>query len=343
MAYDLRSDTVTQPTEGMRAAMAAAPVGDDCYGDDPTVLALQDEVARRLGKEAAVFVPTGTMANQLAVHVHCRPGDAIATHPGAHVRIHEDASAAALSGAQIMPIGSRRGYSLAELQALCAEEACGWPRVQLVWLENTIGDAGGITWPTQGPSGTQTIAQWARASDRRVHLDGARLWNAHVATGTALPELTRGADTVSVCMSKGLGAPMGSLLCGDAETIARARRVRHGLGGSMRQAGIVAAAGLYALEHHLPRLRHDHARAAALANEIEALDVWTVPMPETNIVIGRVADHIDAAETLCARLRDAGVICYPNVAREVRLCVHQGLSDADIAAVAQTIRRVLTS
>ena len=343
MAYDLRSDTVTRPTEGMRAATAAASVGDDSYGDDPTVNALQEEVARRLGKQAAVFVPTGTMANQLAVHLHCRPGDAIATHPGAHVRIHEDASAAGLSGAQIMPIGTRRGYALSDLQALCAEEECGWPRVQLVWLENTIGDAGGITWPTDGPSGTQTIAAWAHETHRRVHLDGARLWNAHVATATPLPELTRGADTVSVCMSKGLGAPMGSLLCGDVETIARARRVRHGMGGSMRQAGIAAAAGLYALEHHLPRLREDHARAARLADAIEALDVWTMPMPETNIVIGRVADHIDRAETLCARLRDAGVICYPNVAREVRLCVHQGLSDADIDDVASTTRRVLTS
>lgn len=343
MAYDLRSDTVTQPTDGMRAAMAGARVGDDCYGDDPTVLALQLQVAKMLGTDAAVYVPTGTMANQLAVRLHCRPGDAIATHVGAHVRIHEDASAAALSGAQIMPIGSRRGYALSELQALCAEEDCGWPRVALVWLENTIGDAGGITWATTGEAGTQAIAAWAHAHGRRVHLDGARLWNAHVATGTPLPELTRGADTVSVCLSKGLGAPMGSLLCGDAATIERARRVRHGLGGSMRQAGIVAAAGLYALEHHLPRLRRDHARAARLAEGIEDLDVWDVPPPETNIVIGRIADHIDRAETLCARLRDAGVICYPNVAREVRLCVHQGLSDADIDDVAQTIRRVLTS
>jgi threonine aldolase len=341
MAYDLRSDTVTQPTEGMRRAMAEAEVGDDCYGDDPTVLRLQDVVAERLGHPAAVFVPTGTMANQLAVRLHCGPGDAMATHPGAHVRIHENASAAALSGVQIMPIGDRTGYSLRELTALCAEESCGWPPVRLAWLETTIGDAGGQPWPREGDAGMQTIAAWCRTEGRAVHLDGARLWNAHVATGDSLPQLGACADTVSVCLSKGLGAPMGSVLCGPVELIARARELRHAFGGSMRQAGIVAAAGLYALQHHLPRLGDDHRRARRLAEGIADLDVWDVPLPATNLVIGRIRHDLPHAEALCAPLREAGVICYPNVAREVRLAVHQGLDDAAIDDVIQRIRRVL--
>jgi threonine aldolase len=322
----------------MREAMAAAEVGDDCYGDDPNVIALEERVAGLLGKEAAMFVPTGTMANQIAVQIHCTRGQTLATHTTAHVRIHEDASAAALAGVQVMPIGTRRGYSVAELEALCNEETCGWPRVGAVWLENTLGDAGGLVWPLPE---LRAVSAWARAQGRPVHLDGARLWNAHVASGTPLPEIAAVADTVSVAMSKGLGAPAGSLLVGSEALVARARGRKHAMGGGMRQAGILAAAGLHALDHHVERLADDHRRASALAFAITDLPGWDVATPETNMIVARVADPVTHAEQLCAPLRDAGVLCHPNRWAEVRLVVHLGIDDAAIEAIAARIRSVV--
>jgi threonine aldolase len=347
--FDLRSDTVTRPTQGMRAAMAAAEVGDDCYGDDPSVCALEQRVAGMLDKEAAVFLPSGTMANQIAVRLHCEPGDCVATTWGAHVRIHEDASAAALSGAQIMPIGGRHGFDVATLAALCAEQSCGWPPVRLVWLENTVGDTGGTIWPLRegelepraGVDPLETIAQWARAQGRCVHLDGARLWNAHVATGAPLSELASVADTVSVSLSKGLGAPVGSVLCGSGQLVARARRLKHAFGGGLRQAGVLAAAGTYALDHHLARLAEDHERARRLAEGIADLPCWEVDPPETNLVIARVAAPVTMAEALCTPLRAAGVSCHPNRVREVRFALHLGIDDDDLTAVIDVVRRVL--
>lgn len=335
---DFRSDTVTQPTAAMRQAMARAEVGDLCWGDDPTVLALEADVAQRLGKDAAVFLPSGTMANQIAVHVHCRPGDTIATHPGAHLRIHEDASAAALSGAQIMPIGTRDGYRTTDLEALIAEESCGWPPVRLVWLENTLGDAGGAVWPVEA---AEAIAAWARARERATHLDGARLWNAHVATGVPLTRLAAVGDSVSVALSKGLGSPAGSVLAGTEAFAVQARRFRHAFGGGMRQAGVLAAAGLHALEHHLDRLAEDHARAVRLATAIEDLPGLQVRTPATNLVIARVTAPLTNAEALCGPLRDAGLACYPNVAQELRLAVHLGIDDSKLDEAIAILRRVV--
>jgi threonine aldolase len=343
--YDLRSDTVTRPTAAMRAAMAAAEVGDDGYGDDPTVRALEATVAERLGKPAALLVPAGTMANQLAVRVRCRPGDAIAAHPGAHVRIHEEASAAALSGAQIMPVGTRLGFGVRELEALCDEESCGWPPVRLVWLENTLGDAGGVPWPLHDEAthdrGLADVGAWARARGRAVHLDGARLWNAHVATGTSLAAYAAAADSVSVSLSKGLGAPVGSVLCGDEAFVAEARRQRHALGGGMRQAGVLAAAGMHAIEHHVRRLADDHARAARLADALRDLPCWEMPTPATNLVVAPVRAPWTRAEQVCAPLRAAGVLCNPNTAREVRFALHLGIDDDDLAQVIAIVRRVV--
>jgi len=343
--FDLRSDTVTRPTPSMRAAMAAAEVGDDHYGDDPTVRALEAEVAGRLGKPAAVFVPAGTMANQIAVRVRCRPGDAIATHPGAHVRIHEDASAAALAGAQIMPLGTRLGYGVRELEALCHEESCGWPPVRLVWLEDTLGDAGGVPWPlhddVEPDRGMAAVGAWARAHGRAVHLDGARLWNAHVATGIPLAALAASADSVTVALSKGLGAPVGSVLCGDEAFVAEARRHKHALGGGMRQAGVLAAAGLHALEHHLQRLADDHARAARLADALRDLPCWEMPSPLTNLVVAPVRAPWTHAEALCAPLRAAGVLCNPNTYREVRFALHLGIDDDDLEQIIAIVRATI--
>ncbi len=342
VVYDLRSDTVTRPTLAMRAAMLAAEVDDDAYGDDRTVALLEARVAERLGKAAALWVPTGTMANQLAVALHCPRGSTLACAPGAHVRIHEDASAAALSGVQIMAIGDRRGYDVETLDALLDEEACGWPPVALVWLENTLGEAGGAIWPLDSARGLREVAAQAHTRGKRVHLDGARLWNAHVATGIPMAQWAAVADTVSVALSKGLGAPAGSLLCGDPALVARARRLKHAFGGAMRQApALLAAAGLHALDHHVARLADDHRRARVLAAAIADLPHWEVAPPETNLVLARVRSPLRFAEPLCAALRGAGIRCYPNIAREVRFALHLGIRDADIEVIARTIRSAL--
>ncbi len=335
---DLRSDTVTRPTAAMRAAMAAAPVGDDCYGDDPSVNELERRVAALLGKPAALFVPSGTMANQLAVAGHTRPGEAIACAAEAHVHVHEDAAAARLSGVQVMPIGTRRGFSRMDLEDRLREESSGWPRVGLVWLENTIGLAGGVVWPLEQ---LREIAELARAHGRRLHLDGARLWNAHIASGHSMMELASTADSVSVCLSKGLGCPVGSLLCGEAELIDRARASRHAFGGAMRQAGVLAAAGLHALEHHVERLRDDHRRARRLSQGLADLACWKAIEPETNMAVFELPNRGDA-EALCAPLRAAGVLCHPNKYSEVRLVVHLGIDDDAIEIAIARIHDVLS-
>ncbi len=347
--YDLRSDTVTQPTSAMRAAMLSAPADDDAYGDDVSVGRLEARVAALLGKPAAVWLPTGTMANQIAVALHCDRGTALASLPGAHVRIHEDASAAALWGVQIMPIGGRFGFDIEALDGLLDEEACGWPPVSLVWLENTLGEAGGAIWPlttdqalAPGVDALQTVSAHVRAHGKAVHLDGARLWNAHVATGVPLAAWAETADTVSVAFSKGLGAPAGSILCGPTSLLARARRLKHGLGGAMRQApALLAAAAEYALDHHVERLADDHRHARMLAAAISTLAHWEVAVPQTNLVLARVRPPLRRAEPLCAALRAAGIRCYPNIAREVRFALHLGIGDDDIEPIAQTIRSAL--
>lgn len=321
----------------MRAAMAAAEVGDDCYGDDPSVNALERRVAELLGKSAALLVPSGTMANQLAVAIHTQPGDAFACLAEAHVQVHEDGAAARLSGAQATAIGDRHGFSAEQLLDRIREESCGWPRIGLVWLENTLGLAGGRVWPLER---MQAIAELAREHGRPIHIDGARLWNAHVAAGRPLAELASVADTVSVCLSKGLGCPAGSLLVGDVDRIARARASRHAFGGAMRQAGVLAAAGLYALDHHIERLADDHRRARALWSGLRELRCWRASEPETNIVLFELPDRGDA-EALCRPLREAGVLCYPNKYSEIRLVVHLGIDDVAIDEAVLRIQHVL--
>jgi len=334
---DLRSDTVSKPTPAMRAAMAAAEVGDDCYGDDPSVNELERRVASLLGKPAALFVGSGTMANQLAVASHTRPGDALACVAEAHVQVHEDAAPARLSGVQTTPLGDRFGFTPSQLLDRIREERCGWPRVGLVWLENTLGLAGGRVWPVER---MHAIAELAHAHARPVHIDGARLWNAHVASGRPMAELASVADSVSVCLSKGLGCPVGSLLVGDEPLIARARATRHGFGGAMRQAGVLAAAGLHAIERHVERLADDHRRARALWAGLGELECWTAIEPETNIVLFELPDRREA-EQLCAPLREAGVLCHPNKHSEIRLVVHLGIDDAMIDEAIERISRVL--
>ncbi|WP_022834463.1 threonine aldolase family protein [Salisaeta longa] len=292
---DLRSDTVTRPSEGMRRAMATATVGDDVYGEDPTVNRLEAVVAERLGKEAALFVPSGVMANQIALHVLTRPGDEVIVEQGSHIFNYESGAPALLSGVQLRPVPGAGGrLSADDVTAALRPTGAVFPVTRLVCLENTANKAGGRIYTVDR---IQRIANAARAHDLRLHLDGARLWNASVATGTPEHAFAAPFDTVWVALSKGLGAPVGSVLAGSADRMARARRVRKQLGGGMRQSGILAAAGLYALEHQYEQLATDHANARWLAERLAdlpgvALDPATV---ETNIIICDVPGRDAAA------------------------------------------------
>ena len=256
---DLRSDTVTKPSKEMRQAMLDAPVGDDVYGEDPTVNLLQQKVAELLGKPAALYVPSGVMANQLAVKLHTQPGDEVIVEKDSHIFNYETVAPSILSGVQLHTIEGQRGVLRAEqLAPAVRPPAYYMPRTTLICLENTHNRAGGTVYPIEE---IKRIRDFARALGIKLHLDGARLWNASVATGITPREYAQYFDTISVCFSKGLGAPVGSALVGSEDAIQRARRFRKIFGGGMRQAGIIAAGALYALEHNVNRLKEDHDKA----------------------------------------------------------------------------------
>ncbi|MBX3026601.1 low specificity L-threonine aldolase [bacterium] len=298
---DLRSDTVTRPTAAMRAAMAEAEVGDDVYGEDPTVNHLQEAAAARLGLAAAIFVPSGTMANQAALRALTRHGDAVVASAGCHLLRHESGAAAALAGVQIVTVGAAGVFTPDDVLAALPPRDHHYAPVTAVALENTHNGAGGRVWPFED---LRAVVDAARSRGLRLHLDGARLWNAVVASGIEARRWCAGFDTVSFCLSKGLGAPVGSLVCGSAEVIDRVHRVRKMLGGGMRQAGILAAAGLHALEHHVDRLAEDHRHARRLADGLRRLGLTVQPEPETNIVlfggadIGRLVGALQARQVL---------------------------------------------
>ena len=294
---DLRSDTVTKPTAAMRRAMHDAEVGDDVYGEDPTVLTLEGRVAELLGKEAARFVPSGTMANQIALLVHCRPGDEVITSEGAHCAFYESGAGAAWAGVQFVTAGAGVIFSPEDLDAAAKPDAYWCPRTRLLTLENTHNRGGGKVLPQDRVA---ALCAHARARGYATHLDGARLFNASVASGRTVAELAAPFDTVSVCLSKGLGAPVGSLLAGTREHVRAATRLRKMLGGGMRQVGVLAAAGLHALDHHVARLADDHAHAKLLADCVRAAPGVTVEAPDTNIVMidlpaGTTADAVVTA------------------------------------------------
>lgn len=312
---DLRSDTVTKPTEGMRRAMAEAALGDDVFGEDPTVNRLEEYVAELLGKEAALYCPSGTMTNQIGVHVATARGDEVLLHEDAHVFNYEAGAPALLSGVQVRPIPGEGGVVTPEiLGATVRPENVHFARSKLLCLENTHNVAGGKIFPLEKFA---AVAAEARRLGLEVHLDGARLFNAEVATGIPAREWCHYAGTVSVCSSKGLGAPVGSLLAGEEETIREARRARKAFGGGMRQAGVIAAASLYAFEHHVERLAEDHERAKRLAAGLNAAG-YLVDPPETNIVLVHVED---TGEFLRVLARE-GVLATPRSKSTVRLCTH---------------------
>ncbi|HYX84926.1 MAG TPA: GntG family PLP-dependent aldolase [Gaiellales bacterium] len=339
---DLRSDTVTRPTPEMRRAMAEAEVGDDVWGDDPTVIELEAETARVLGMEAAVYVPSGTMGNQAAIRAHTQPGDEVLVHQLGHVVMHEQGGIAALAGAQARPLPGERGViTVGTLEAALRDPGdLHNPRQSLVCLENTVGEAGGRV---VAPGHVREVAAFASAHGMRLHVDGARLWNAAVALGMPPAELLPGVDSVSVCFSKGLGAPVGSAVAGSAELVEKARRNRKLFGGGMRQAGIIAAGALHALRHHVERLADDHRNARRLAAGIGAYrrlacDAEDV---ETNIVLAAVTDGTPATE-LVLELAAVGVRCAELNARTVRFVTHLDVDEEAIDAAVRAAGPVLS-
>lgn len=338
--FDFRSDTMTRPTDAMRRAMAAAEVGDDVWGEDPTVAELERAGALLLGKAAALFVPSGTMANQVAIHVHCRPGDELICEERSHVYWFEGGAIARLSGTQVRPLAATDGFpSPAQVAAAVRSDDVHFPRSRLLVLENSHNMAGGRVCP---PARMDALAAAAHERGMLLHVDGARLVNAAVALGCGPAELCTGADSVSLCLSKGLGAPVGSLLAGGRDFVAAARRARKAFGGGMRQAGVLAAAGLLALRAPPEQLQADHLRARTLAEGFAALAGCRADpaATETNIVMVEVPGR---AESLVAHLAARGVLAACAGPDRVRLVTHRDVDDegvrACLDAAAQFARR----
>ncbi|MCY0902325.1 MAG: aminotransferase class I/II-fold pyridoxal phosphate-dependent enzyme [Firmicutes bacterium] len=327
---DLRSDTVTRPTADMRMAMANAEVGDDVYQEDLTVHKLEETAAQMLGKEAALLVTSGTQGNQVAVLAQVRAGDEVIAEADAHIFYYEVGAIAALAGAQTRTIAGVRGQmSLAAIGAAIRGENIHYPRTALICLENTHNRAGGAILPV---AYMQSVHELAHAHGVPVHLDGARLFHAAVATGTPIADFAAAADTVQICLSKGLGAPIGSLLLGTRELIERARKWRKMLGGGMRQAGVIAAPGLIALTQMVDRLAQDHEKARRLAAGLAEIRGLTLDpaLVETNIVIADVSGLALSPAAFLARLAECGVLATEFGAGTVRFVTHFDVSDADV-------------
>jgi len=334
---DLRSDTVTRPTPAMLEAMGSAELGDDVLGDDPSVHALQERVAETLGTEAALFVPSGTMANLLAVRAQTSPGDELIMHAGSHVYTYEAGGYAAINGCSIATIDSPDGrFEPEEIDARIRADNAHFPPSRLLVVENTHNKGGGTVWSLEQ---VERVVGRARERGLACHLDGARLWNASVAAGVAPKEYARHFDSVSVCFSKGLGAPVGSAVAGSRDLIARAHRARKLLGGGMRQAGLLAAAGLHALEHHVDRLAEDHANARRLAEgiaEMPGLEIDPASV-ETNMVFFDVEPSAGSATSLCRGLEACGVRTLPVGPQRVRAVCHLDVSRAQIERAIEAI------
>lgn len=337
---DLSSDTATRPTDAMRAVMASAPVGDDQRGEDPTVNALQETAAHLLGKDAALFLPSATMANQIALKVHTQPGDEIICHENAHIRLYEGGGPAVLSGCLLYPLSGARGiFTPEQVRAALRPDDPHFARTRVVCVENTHNAAGGCVWTQEE---TRAVAAVTRELGLAFHLDGSRLLNAAVKSGVPAAALAAPFDTVTLCLSKGLGAPVGAILAGDKGTIAAARRWKHVFGGAMRQAGIIAAGGLYALQHHTERLAEDHANAALLAEGLaEIPGVRLDPPPETNLVFFDITDTGLSGEAARQRLEATGVRASGMSPTRLRFVTHLDISRAQITQAIDAVHRAL--
>jgi threonine aldolase len=337
---DLRSDTVTKPTAAMRTAMAQAEVGDDVIGVDPTVQRLQERTAEILGKEAAIFMPSGSMTNQIAVRVHCRPGDEFLCDEGCHIFNYEQGAFAQLSGVVARTIVGEGGIlQLDQLRGLIRADNEHLTRTRLVCLENTHNRGAGRVLPYDG---VVEICDWAKENGLRTHLDGARLFNAEASSGIDAQQWAQHFDTVSVCFSKGLGAPVGSALAGTKEMIALARRHRKLFGGGMRQSGIIAAGALYALENHRDRLKDDHENARVIAAAIAATEGLTLATAQidSNIVFFDVAPELGTAEEVAHRLYQQGVWMMALGAQRIRAVTHLDVSREDCQRAGKILRDV---
>ena len=337
---DLRSDTVTRPTAAMRQAMAEAEVGDDVMGEDPTVSALEAKIAGLLGKEAALFVPSGTMANQIAIGVHAAPGEEVLCDPTSHIVLWEGGGIARLSGVSTQTVKPANGLlTVEDLQGKARPDDCHYSLSRVVSLENTQNRAGGLVHPFQEVT---RISQWARAEGLAMHLDGARLMNAVVASRIPASDWAGLFDSVSVCFSKGLGAPVGSALVGSSAFIRKAHRLRKVFGGGMRQAGILAAGAIHALDHHVERLTEDHENAQLIANAVVetdglALESRTV---ETNLIWIVVDPKLGTARDVAGRLKDDGILVSALGPQIVRLCTHLDVSREDTQRAVEAIRKL---
>ncbi len=338
---DLRSDTVTRPGPGMRSAIANAVVGDDVLGDDPTVKELESKAAEMLGKEAAVYVPSGTMSNQIALYTASNRGDEILCETGCHIVNYEASAPAALSGLLVHLLPGERGVLNADIiRENIRPINIHCPLTKIVALENTNNRAGGTIYPIET---IEEIAAVAKENDLWMHLDGARLWHAHIATGIPLGQYASHFDSVSVCLSKGLGAPIGSILLGSAEFIERARRTRKLFGGGMRQVGILAAAGIFALDNNIGRLAYDHMNAKFLSEQFIRVDGLSIDMEtvQTNIVIVDIDEDRMTADEFIERLAKEYVWCIKFGPQRVRFVTHLDVDEKGCQIAAAAVTKVM--
>ncbi len=339
---DLRSDTVTQPSPEMREAIAKAKVGDDVFGDDPTIIELEEKVAAILGKEAALFCPSGTMVNQIAINIQTQPGDEILCEKGAHLLYYESGAPAFISNVIVCPIKGHNGVITSEqVRPLIKMDNIHQAPTTLVCAENTHNRGGGRVFPLES---LKLLRELCLERGISTHLDGARLWNASVASGIPLKEYAKNADTLNVCLSKALGAPIGSLLVATRELVEKGRRVRKRLGGGMRQVGILGAAGLYAIENNIERLADDHANAGLLAHGLAKINGIKIDpaATETNIVIFNIESEINLlAFEFLEVLKHYGVLMVPFGERTIRAVTHMNVNTVEVEKAVEIISSIM--
>ena len=340
---DLRSDTVTQPTSEMRKIMSSAVVGDDVLGDDSTVNELQEYIARILGKEAALFVPSGTMSNAIAIKSQTKPGDEIVTHKKSHIYLYEGGGYASLAGCSVSLVGGDKGIMSPEDVNSAIRKSEGsqshYPNCSLICVENTANMGGGSLYPIDV---LDSICQIAHDNNCRAHLDGARLFNATVASNIRPDRMVQNFDTISICLSKGLGSPVGSLLVGDSKTIAEAHRWRKIFGGGMRQSGILAAAGLYALKNNIDRLHEDHIRAFKLAESVNSMNGFEVDISSVQSNMAYITCQNKSASTVVLELGNQGIDVLSINDDVVRAVTHLHITDEDISRTIDAFKNIST-
>lgn len=339
---DLRSDTVTRPTPGMRRAIAEADVGDDMQGEDPTVNALEARVCELLGMEAAVYACSGTQSNQLGVRAHCQSGDELLIEEFGHIANWEAGSPAVLSGVTVRTLRGRDGMiDVSDLEGKIRPDNQHYCVTRLVCVENTTNHGGGVAYPLEQMA---RIGKWSRDHGLKTHIDGARIFNACIAKGYSAKEFVSHADTISICFSKGLGCPMGSVLVGDAESIKKARRARKQFGGALRQAGMMAASAIYALDNHLDRLVEDHINARVFAEAIADINgiIIDPAKVETNLVFFELHPRHGSAAELAVRMKSRGVNIYATGPQRLRACTHLDVTKDDLLTAAKIMRDCVT-